>query len=321
MTFTGISSASVTELNAPAWVVQGEMLSISGKAAPGEEVWIGSSFDRTLQVSADGRYSDEYKGIDFPEGKKKISVRAENIKNIKVSISPFTATCDGETIKVTLWPIPIPLIEKPLEIKDGVVVLSLSFPMSQFGTEIDIPSGKRDIEISGDALDNAAPVILSVAVSINVSADSNGYFSRDVSTSGVPIGEFEITAGEQRKTVRIVSTEPTPSPSPTPTPSNGEGDGAQEPTPSPTPSPTPTPTPSPSPTLTPTPTPTPTMTSTPSPSPTLTPQTTPIESPTPQNKTTPPSQETTRPLIPGFESAGCIAALIIIVMLKRKRVK
>lgn len=87
-------------------------------------------------------------------------------------------------------------------------------------------------------------------MSIKVTADSNGDFLLNISTEGVPTGEFLVTTGGIEKTVRIVSAEE----------------------------------------LTPTPTP----------------------------------HETTKPFripIPGFESAGCVAALIIIVMLKQKRVR
>ena len=60
-----LTSAEVTELNVPPVVVQGETLSISGKASPNEEVWVGSSFEIALPVS-DGEYSREFIGIDFP---------------------------------------------------------------------------------------------------------------------------------------------------------------------------------------------------------------------------------------------------------------
>ena len=66
-----LTSAEVMELNVPAWVVQGETLSVSGKAAANEEVWIGSSFEISLPVS-DGRYNEKFKDINFPEGEKKI---------------------------------------------------------------------------------------------------------------------------------------------------------------------------------------------------------------------------------------------------------
>jgi len=49
--------------------------------APGEEVWISSSFELSLPVS-DGKYSHEFNNIHFPAGEKTFSVTAENIKNM-----------------------------------------------------------------------------------------------------------------------------------------------------------------------------------------------------------------------------------------------
>lgn len=323
-TFTvSLASAEVTELNVTPEVAEpGDTITISGMASPNEEVWVSSSFQLALPVS-EGTYSQEFNGICFIKGEKTFSVTAGNIKNTRVSLSPVF----WRTIEYPL--------DGPKNATDGSATISASFPAKLYGVEIDI-YGEKDVKVYGEAADGATSVNLNVASSIKRISDSSGYFELDVDTGGVPEGEFLITAGGLEKTVYLGVPEPTPTPSPSPTPtptpspSPDGSDGTQEPTPTPTPSPSPTLTPtpipsaSPSPSINPTPTPTPTMTSTPSPSPTLTPQTTPIKSPRPQNKITPPSQETKKPFripIPGFESAGCIAALIIIVMLKQKRVR
>ncbi|RCV65976.1 hypothetical protein C5S53_01045 [Methanophagales archaeon] len=227
-----VTIAGVTELNVtPQVVVPGETLSISGETSPNEEIWIDSSFELSLPIS-DGRYSAEFLGISFIEGEKKFSARAENIQNIQMSLSPFTATCNGETIEVStnILGATIPLIEKPLEITNGTVTLSFSFPMKISGFDIDIPPGKKDIKISGDAIDDASTVNLKVATSIKVIADPNGDFILDIHTAGVPFGEFLITAMGLEKTVQIVRTKPTPGPEESPSVS-------QTPRPSPTPSP------------------------------------------------------------------------------------
>jgi len=211
-----ISSAEVTELTVPPWVVQGETLSIYGTASPNEEVWLKSSFAISLPVS-DGKYSREFIGIEFPEGEKEFSVTAENVKNIRVSLSP-----------VFLQTIEYPL-DGALNATEGIATLSISFPAELFGVEMDI-YGKKDVTVYGDAADTVTSVNLSVATSIKVTADSNGDFTLDINTGGVPCGEFLVTAGEIKKTVHIELAEsiptptstlpsvitPTPSPSPTP---------------------------------------------------------------------------------------------------------
>jgi len=191
-----ITSAEVTELNVtPEVVVQGETLSISGKASPDEEVWIGSSFAISLPVS-DGEYCREFIGIYFPEGEKEFSVTAENIKNIRISLSPIPF----------LGTVEYPL-EGPLNATNGTATISISFPVTWNGITIDI-YGKKNVTVYGDAADSATSVNLTTAMTIKVIADSNGDFTLDISTEGMPIGEFLITAGGLEKTVYIVSAEP-----------------------------------------------------------------------------------------------------------------
>lgn len=181
-----ITSAEVTELNVtPEVVVQGETLSISGKASlPDEEVWIGSSFAISLPVS-DGEYYREFIGIYFPEGEKEFSVTAENVKNIRISLKTEEGTVESP----------------PLNAINGTATISISFPIST-------PFGPVDVSVYGDAVEDATSVNLKVATSIKVPANSNGDFTLDISTGGMPIGEFLITAGGLEKTVHIVSAEP-----------------------------------------------------------------------------------------------------------------
>ncbi len=321
-----LTSAEVTELNAPSWVVQGDTLSISGKASAGEVVWIGSSFEIALPVS-DGKYYDEFIGIDFPVGEKNFSVIAKNIKNIEVSLSPVeggtvTITCFGQNMTIACYGAKLEShLDESID-ERGVVEFSVSLPklLFDFLPPLDI-IGKKDIKISGDAADNATSVNLNVGMSIKVTAESEGDFTLDISTEGVPPGEFLITAGGIEKTVEVVeeSAEPTPTPTPSSDGGDGSGDGDGDGTPDTTPTPSPTPTPTSTPTTTPAPTATPAAAS-----PTVTPASpapaTVTPSPTPQNKTNQSPQKTPKPfLIPGFDLIGCIAALIIIVTLKKRR--
>ena len=311
-----IAGASVTELKVPSFVLQGDTFSIYGKAAPNEAVWLDSSFEISLPVSDTGRYIEEFRGINFIAGDKKISARAENINNMQMSVSPFTATCNGETVKATMWP-GIPVMEAPLKITNGIVTLSFSFPMEKFGMKIDIPPGKKDIKISGDATDGATSVNLKIAISIKCIADSNGDFKLDIDTEGVPEGKFLITAGGIERTVQIVLTEPAPtstqrSPAITPTPT---------PIITPTISPVPTPSPSPKPSSTSKPSAVPTPTQKSSVSPTPTPAEKSSVSPTPTPTKKPSSSPTRRP-IPVFKALLAIAGLFtvayLVLRLRRK---
>jgi len=127
-----LTSAEVTELNVPPWVVQGETLSISGKASSNEPVWVGSSFEMALPVS-DGKYSREFIGIYFPPGEKTFSITAENIKNIRISLSPvpFLGTVE--------YP-----LEGPLNATNGIATIFISFPVTW-----ESPWGDITIDIYG----------------------------------------------------------------------------------------------------------------------------------------------------------------------------
>ena len=205
--FAPLSGAEVMELNVSPQVVDpGDVITISGTASPGEVVWLGSSFELPLPVS-DGRYGCEFDDINFPDGEKKFSVTAENIKNLNVTLYPvfwqtIKINCSGQTMTVTILgqTITTPLIESIDE--TGTASFSMSFPVEKFGGSLDIV-GPKDITVSGDAADGASTVNLKLATSLKLTADSYGNFSFDMDTNGIPDGEFLITAGGKAETVHI----------------------------------------------------------------------------------------------------------------------
>jgi len=206
-------------------VLQGDEVTISGLATPNEAVWIGSSFTVSLPVSSDGGYNHEFKGNNFPEGEKKVTIRAERIKNMKVVISGIEVICDENNVSVItkVLGIPVTLMKSPSVIKNGVATLSLSLPREVPGVPVPIDlKGEQDVKISGDAANDTTSVNLDFKMALKVIADTNGAFQEKLSTRGVPVGEFRITAGEKSANLRIVSeltpvATPTPAPTPTPT--------------------------------------------------------------------------------------------------------
>ena len=173
-------SKGVIELNVtPAVAVQGETVSITGKALPNEPVWLKSSFALSLPVS-DGVYSRDFTGIHLPACNKSLFLTAENVKDIKIIFE-----AGGDTI------------EYYSNVTDGIFTI--------FVPETDIPPGKCNITVCGNATNGATSVKLTTNMSIKAISDSNGDFSLNVSTESVPIGEYPITAGGIEKTVLIVS--------------------------------------------------------------------------------------------------------------------
>lgn len=194
--FIAIGSAEVTELKVnPEVVIPGDNVSLSGRAAANETVWITSSFDISLPVS-DGKYSAEFEDILFPPGEKKFSVTAENIEDIRISLGPVPFLSTVEYPR-----------DGPREATNGIATIAISVPitMGSFTVNID---GEYDVNAYGNAAEDAEFVNLSIDMSIKVIADTNGEFKLDVNTGGIPLGKFMITAGELEKTIEVVSIKP-----------------------------------------------------------------------------------------------------------------
>ena len=195
--FMAIGSAEVTELKVnPEVVIPGANVSLSGRAAANETVWITSSFVISLPVS-DGKYSAEFEDILFPPGEKKFSVTAENIEDIRVSLGPLFFLSEVE------YP-----LDGPLEATNGIATIDISVPFTMRGITVSEIKGEKDVNVYGNAAEAAEFVNLSIDMSIKVIADTNGDLKLDVNTGGVPLGEFMITAGAINKTIKVVSTKP-----------------------------------------------------------------------------------------------------------------
>ncbi len=299
-----VASGEVRELNVPEEVLQGREVTISGEAAPYEAVWLSSSFTLSLPVTEGGRYSREFNGIFFPEGDKRVTVRIDKIKDMKIEISGIELVCDENNVSVIkrIWGIPITVMKMPSVINEGVGTLSLSLPV-----EVQVPGvpepmpmdleGEHDVKISGNAEDDTAVVRLRFTMALKVTADSTGAFHEALSTEGVPTGEFIIAADGIEKRLRIVSALTPTTPSPTPTPS-----------PAPTSTPAPTLTPTPAPTLTPvlTPPPPPPPASVPVPFPVPSPSSMPASTPAPAPA--PPTPDTSPAVSPSPPGAAATAS-------------
>jgi len=191
--FLAIGSAEVTELKVnPEVVIQGANVSLSGRAAPNETVWIKSSFVIPLLVS-DGKYTAEFEDILFPPGEKKFSVTAENVADIRISLGPLF----GSEVEYPL--------DGPLGATNGTATIAISVPFTMMGIPVNI-GGEKDVNVYGNAAEDAEFVNMSIDMSIKVIADTNGNFKLGVNTGGVPLGEFVITAGAINKTVEVLST-------------------------------------------------------------------------------------------------------------------
>ncbi|HDS45268.1 MAG TPA: hypothetical protein ENN68_04120 [Methanomicrobia archaeon] len=190
--FIACTNAEVIELQVtPDVVVQGEQLSISGLAAPYEAVWLDTSFVLSIPVSA-GTYSREFNDIYFPAGNKSFSVTASGIEDIRLELYPIFGT-----------KFEYPL-EGPLQATGGVATISISFPVTIEGVTINI-AGEKDVLVYGRAVAGATSVTVESAMSISVTADSEGHFALNLSTTGVPVGDYQVSADGFLKTVQVIA--------------------------------------------------------------------------------------------------------------------
>ena len=141
-----ITGAAVTGLIVnPDVVVSGEIVSLSGRAAPNECVWLKTSFAISLPVS-DGKYSREFQDLLFPVGEKTFAITAEHIKDIRISLGP-----------ILLFPVVEYPLDGPLETANDIATISMSFPVTWANMTVNI-AGRKTAKVYGDAADDAAEV-------------------------------------------------------------------------------------------------------------------------------------------------------------------
>lgn len=284
-----LSSASVSYFEiSPENPVQGDIVTIEGKASASERVPIKLSFEDDLSVM-DGKYEWRLSSVQIPEGENRFTVTATNVNKLNVALRIF------------IW------ITRSADAENGIATISQS----------NVPRGSYDAKISGKSDSNIVRIKVEAEAFLN--ADATGDFEYSYDTSPIPAGEFVVTVGGITKTVELLETESTSTPTPTPSSTGGAGSGAPAPPPTSTPTPNATAgngtqneTATPSPPLIPTPTPASTA------APQTTPPTTSIKPETGEETPGPTPQETTKPFpIPSFELIECIGALIIMMILKR----
>jgi len=165
-----VSSLEVT----PTSPSQGEVVTIHISAQPEEEVAIIISFSKTLSV-VDGNYEWILDDVHVPSTSNRVTVRAENVVNVKVAV------------KIYLW------ITQTVTASEGIASISRS----------KIPIGTYDIRIRGGALPGASEVTLNVTASTTLKMDSEGTYDYSYNTSNIPLGTFRVEAGSVKKTVNL----------------------------------------------------------------------------------------------------------------------
>lgn len=176
-----LSACSAFDLS-PSNPKVGDKITITGIAAPGEQLNFRSSFSMDLPVS-NGQYEYETKVV-IPQTPNKLAVTARNVKDMNLGV------------KMVIW------ITKRFEARSAVASISQS----------DVPPGRYDLKMFGTAADGAPKVDIEVNAETAVLADSSGKYSLVIDTSGMPGGDYRIEGGGDSKVAHIGGTSSASSP-------------------------------------------------------------------------------------------------------------
>jgi hypothetical protein len=138
-----------------------------------ESVDIAMTFTRTVPVKG-GKYKYRMHDTEVPERPNRLTVRAQNVRDLKVRV------------KILLW------MTRRARASEGVAEIC----------ECDVPSGKYDILIEGNAAEGQSQVNLTVTASRTIKVE-NGRFEETFSTRTIPADEFELTVAEQTEVIQL----------------------------------------------------------------------------------------------------------------------
>lgn len=152
----------------------GDKVILTGTANPGQTVDFLTSFQMKLPVNS-GKYEYVANGVEIPQKPNTFAVTATGVKDLNVGI------------KIGIW------ISKGFAATNGVASVSHS----------DVPPGRYDLKVFGEALDGGENVNLEVTAGTSVKADSAGKYTVSIDTSGVAAGDYKIEGAGETKVIQV----------------------------------------------------------------------------------------------------------------------
>ena len=152
----------------------GETVTINGNASPGQEVKFQTSSQMSLPVNS-GRYEYETSSVEIPQKPNRFAVKVGGVKDLNVGV------------KIGIW------ITKGFKATNGEASISQS----------DVPPGRYDLKVFGEALEGQTSVSLNVMGETAVKADSAGKYSLSMDTSGLANGAYKIEGAGETKVIQV----------------------------------------------------------------------------------------------------------------------
>lgn len=154
--------------------VAGDVLTIQGKTEPDITTDVAVSFSRSVKVK-NGSYEYGFKDLPIPKGKNRFDVMSSPVKDLNFIVKMFVD------------------FKRSFDSNDGVAKF----------TDENVPPGKYDIIINGEAMDGEDEVKLSFTAIQTMKSDSEGNFHFNYETNALPEGNFNVRVGAAEKKMNL----------------------------------------------------------------------------------------------------------------------
>lgn len=152
----------------------GDTLTITGSTDPEAKVKVKVSFEKKVPV-IDGKYEYNMDKVEIPDGPNKFTIKGRKAKDLSFSVKMFIT------------------YTRTFEANSDEAVYS----------EENVPSGKYDISIHGQAKEGEKEVIIYLEAAEIIDADNEGKFTYDYNTAALPAGDFNLLVGDSDRKITL----------------------------------------------------------------------------------------------------------------------
>ncbi|AGB48599.1 hypothetical protein Metho_0326 [Methanomethylovorans hollandica DSM 15978] len=152
----------------------GDTLTITGSTDPEAKVKVKVSFEKKVPV-IDGKYEYNMDKVEIPDGPNKFTIKGRKAKDLSFSVKMFIT------------------YTRTFEANSDEAVYS----------EENVPSGKYDISIHGQAKEGEKEVTIYLEAAEIIDADNEGKFTYDYNTAALPAGDFNLLVGDSDRKITL----------------------------------------------------------------------------------------------------------------------